>query len=84
VKKFCIIICAASGSGGMEVKMKKTRKLLVVLLVLSLLVSFLPQDASASESYTRLAGQTRYQTSKAVAESFNSGQVDDVVIAIRK
>jgi putative cell wall-binding protein len=81
VKKFCIIICAASGSGGMEVNMKKIRKYIVVLLVLSLLVAFLPQDASASESYTRLAGQTRYQTSKAVAESFNSGQVDNVVIA---
>lgn len=81
MNKFCIIICAASGSGGMEVNMKKIRKYIVVFLVLSLLVAFLPQDASASESYIRLAGQTRYQTSKAVAESFNSGQVDNVVIA---
>lgn len=61
--------------------MKKIRKYLVVLLALSLLVGFLPQDVSASEAYPRLAGQTRYQTAKAVAESFNSGQVDNVVIA---
>jgi len=61
--------------------MKKVRKYLSVFLVLSLLVAFLPQNASASESYARLAGQTRYQTSIAVAQSFNSGQVGNVVIA---
>jgi len=76
---------ARGSSGCMEVEMKKTHRYLSVctalFFALSLLAVFLPQDASASESRVRLAGQSRYQTSKAIAESFNSGQVDDIVIA---
>jgi len=51
--------------------------------VLTLLLALLPQITSASDSepYTRLAGQTRYQTSQAVAENYNSGQTDNIVIA---
>lgn len=47
------------------------------------MLALLPQITSASDSepYTRLAGQTRYQTSQAVAENYNSGQTDNIVIA---
>lgn len=68
--------------------MKPIRKYLAVFLILSLSLLagiFIPQDVSASESssesYSRLAGETRYQTSKAVAENFNNDKVDNIVLA---
>lgn len=52
----------------------------VLFLALCFCFGFLPQDASA-EDYPRLFGDTRYQTSAAVAEKYNNGQVDNVIIA---
>jgi putative cell wall-binding protein len=61
--------------------MIKIRKHLVALFVLMFLVGVLPQSVFASEQYSRLYGDNRYETSKAVAEEYNSGQVDNIVLA---
>jgi putative cell wall-binding protein len=60
--------------------MKKIQKYLTVFFVLSFLVVNFPLNVFAWSHYPRLYGDDRYQTSKAVAEKYNSGQTDNIVI----
>lgn len=62
---------------------QKMYRYLTVVLLLVVLVGLFPKNVLASD-FPRLYGDTRCETSKAVAEKYNSGNVDNVVIATGK
>lgn len=80
-----------SKSGGVE--MRVSRKVIFMILVIVLFCSLdlfpLPSvyaQSAAARPYTiqaanRLWGNNRYQTANAIAERYNNGQVDNVILA---
>ena len=58
-------------------------KTVIMILIVTLVLSFsnVTLAAETSQATTRLAGQTRYETAKIIAESYQSGKVQNVVIS---
>ncbi|HWQ41295.1 MAG TPA: cell wall-binding repeat-containing protein, partial [Desulfosporosinus sp.] len=63
------------------ITIKRKGTLVMVLLLLNLLMVLFPTNTNASTITNRFSGQDRYQTSRAISEQFNSGTVQDVIIA---
>ena len=58
------------------------RKMLIITIIVTLVLSFSNVSyADASKSTTRLSGQTRFETAKVIAENYEQGKVQNVVLS---